>query len=242
MDGSAAQATSPGTVALVGSGEYLEAMVEVDRELLSGRPPRAVFLPTAAAEEGPDTIRYWIELGSAHFEALGVEPVALEVLTRDDADRPEFAAQIAGAGLIYLSGGNPGYLADTLRGTAVWAAIVAEWQAGASIAGCSAGACALSRIAQDVRNPGRSQGEGLGVVAELAVIPHFDRIVDWVPDIAERFLMAAPEGVTVVGVDEETALVGNSGRFVVAGRQAAWVLAAGAESTRYDAGSVLEIG
>ena len=39
---------------------------------------------------------------------MGVEPVPLEVLDREDAERPELAAKVAGAGLVYLSGGNPG--------------------------------------------------------------------------------------------------------------------------------------
>lgn len=30
---------------------------------------------------------------------------------------------------MYLSGGNPRFLADTLRGTAVWAAVEAVWRA-----------------------------------------------------------------------------------------------------------------
>ena len=145
-------------MALVGSGEFLEVMVPVDAELLAGRPQRAVFLPTASAEEGPERVRYWIELATAHYASMGVEPVPLEVLDREDAERPELASRVAGAGLVYLSGGNPGYLAHTLAGTAVWQAILEAWRSGAALAGCSAGACALSRIADDFREPGRYCG------------------------------------------------------------------------------------
>ena len=112
----------------MGSGEFLEVMVAVDAELLAGRPQRAVFLPTAAAEEGAERVRYWIDLGMAHYAAMGVEPVPLEVLDRDDAERPELAAQVAGAGLVYLSGGNPGYLAHTLAGTARLAGDPRAWR------------------------------------------------------------------------------------------------------------------
>src|ERR1019366_8797072 len=112
-----------------------------------GRPQRAVFLPTASAEEGPQRVRYWIDLATAHYASMGVEPVPLEVLDREDAERPELASKVAGAGLVYLSGGNPGYLANTLAGTAVWQAILEAWRLGAAIAGCSAGACAVSRVA-----------------------------------------------------------------------------------------------
>lgn len=42
-------AASPGSLALVGCGEYLPVLEDVERELLAGRPPRLVQLATAAA-------------------------------------------------------------------------------------------------------------------------------------------------------------------------------------------------
>lgn len=54
----------PPPVALVGSGEFLPVMEVVDRILLDGRAPKVVFLPTASAEEGPDTVEYWVRLAS----------------------------------------------------------------------------------------------------------------------------------------------------------------------------------
>ena len=167
---------SAGPIALVGSGEFLPVMRPVDAELLEGRPQRAVFLPTAAALEGEDRLAYWIALGTAHYGAMGVEPVPLRVLSREDADDPGLAAQIDGAGLVYLSGGNPGHLVETLRDTLVWRTIQAAWLAGTALAGCSAGAIALSAVVPDPRSTEIGRIEpALGVVPQLAVIPHFDR-------------------------------------------------------------------
>jgi cyanophycinase-like exopeptidase len=211
-----------GPVALVGSGEFLEVMVPVDAELLAGRPQRAVFLPTASAEEGPERVRYWTDLATAHYVSMGVEPVPLEVLDREDADSPELASQVAGAGLVYLSGGNPGYLANTLAGTAVWQAILQAWRSGAALAGCSAGACALSRLADDFRRPGRYSGEGLAVVPQLVVLPHFDRFEQWMPGLAERMLARTPSDATLIGIDEETALVADGDDFTVRGNKSVW--------------------
>src|SRR5215472_8687581 len=42
----------PGPLALVGSGEYLPVMTDVEGMLLKGRPPKYVQPPTAAAQEG----------------------------------------------------------------------------------------------------------------------------------------------------------------------------------------------
>lgn len=209
-------------MALVGSGEFLEVMVPVDAELLVGRPQRAVFLPTAAAEEGPERVRYWTDLATAHYASMGIEPVALEVLDAEDADRPELALKVAGAGLVYLSGGNPGYLAHTLAGTAVWQAILRAWRSGAALAGCSAGACALSRLADDFRRPGRYSGEGLAVVPQLVVLPHFDRFEQWMPGLAERMLARTPSDATLIGIDEETALVADGDDFTVRGNKSVW--------------------
>ena len=211
-----------GPVALVGSGEFLEVMVPVDAELLAGRPQRAVFLPTASAEEGPQRVRYWIDLATAHYASMGVEPVPLEVLDREEAERPELASKVAGAGLVYLSGGNPGYLANTLAGTAVWQAILEAWRLGAAIAGCSAGACALSRVADDFREPGRYSGEALAVVPYLVVLPHFDRFEHWMPGLADRMMARTPPDAVLVGIDEETALVGTGDKFTVRGKKSVW--------------------
>ena len=127
--------TGPGPLALVGSGEYLPVMADIEAALLAGRPPRYVQLATAAVPDGPSVVERWHNLGREQAQRLGVEAVILSVNDRADADNEAIAQQVAGAGLIYLSGGNPGFLADTLRDTAVWAAIVTAWQDGAALAG-----------------------------------------------------------------------------------------------------------
>ena len=217
----------PGPLALVGSGEYLPVMLEVERTLLSGRPPRYVQLPTAAAPEGPASLDRWLALGRAQAERLGVEQVPVVVRDRPEADDPDVAALVAGAGLVYLSGGNPVFLADTLRGTVVWAAIEAAWRDGAALAGCSAGAMAMAASVPDLRRPGGPAHEGLGVVPQLRVIPHFDRFLGRMPDLLTRPFLRHREGATLIGIDEDTALVGGPEEFRVQGRQSVWVLGEG---------------
>lgn len=213
-----------GPVALVGSGEYLPVMAEVEGDLLRGRPARYVQIPTAAALEGQASLDRWVQLGREQAARLGVEAVPVVVRDREDAGSAELAALIAGAGLVYLSGGNPPYLAATLRGTRVWAAVREAWEAGAALAGCSAGAMALTSWVPDIRDPVRASDPGLGAVPQLRVIPHFDRFVGWMPELVGRYLALAPSGVSVLGIDEDTALVGDGGCWTVHGRQAVWVL------------------
>ncbi|MFN8077258.1 MAG: Type 1 glutamine amidotransferase-like domain-containing protein [Kineosporiaceae bacterium] len=228
-------ASPAGPVALVGSGEYLPVLEPLERALIAGRAPRYVQLATAAAPEGDRVLARWHDLGRAAAERIGVEQVVVDVRTRADAQRPDLADLVACAGLVYLSGGNPAYLADTLRGTPVWAAIVDAWRAGAALAGCSAGAMALSASLPDVRRPWRPALEGLGVVGMVEVIPHFDRFAARMPDLVLRRVAGTPPGVRLIGVDEDTALVGGldgwpgeaaapGTTWHVHGRQSAWLL------------------
>jgi cyanophycinase len=218
---------NPGPLALVGSGEYLSSMAEVEGLLLEGRPPRYVQLPTAAAPEGEHSVRRWLDLGAAQADRLGVEQVPVVVRNRTEAETPDLARLIEGAGLIYLSGGSPTFLAQTLRGTAVWAAIVAAWGSGSSLAGCSAGAIALTGWVPAMRAPHGEPDPGLGLLPRLRVLPHFDKMLGWVPDLLTRALLHAPDGTSVLGIDEDTAMVDLTGKghtWQVRGRQQVWTL------------------
>lgn len=203
-------------------------MHEVEATLLAGRAARYVQLATAAAPEGEQSLRKWHDLGAEAARRLGVEQVVIDVRTRDDANEPRWAELVAGAGLIYLSGGDPHFLARTLAGTMVWNAIVTEWRSGAAIAGCSAGAMAMAGHVVDFRHPRGGGISGLGVLPDIRVLPHFDRMAKWVPDFAMHAAFAGES--RVIGVDEDTALVGEPSaeshwEFRVMGRQSAWIVA-----------------
>jgi cyanophycinase-like exopeptidase len=216
-------------------------MLEVERALLDGRPPRYVQIPTAASAEGADRLQYWVDLGRAQAQRLGVEAVPLVVSERAQADDPMIAAQVAGAGLIYLSGGSPSLLADTLRDTALWRAIVTAWEQGAALAGCSAGAMAMANWVPDLRHPSGDGRPGLGLLPGLQVLPHFDKMLGWIPDMLTRPFLRPRPGVTLVGVDDETALVGGPDVFTVQGHQSAWVLGNGRRQ-QLSVGETLRVG
>src|SRR5712691_4498564 len=101
----------PGTIALVGSGEYLDSMDTTDIYLLEtiggASNARVALLPTASGleENGPD---YWNDLGLHHFKQLGVKDVrATHIIDHSSASDPEQLALLDNADLYYLSGGNP---------------------------------------------------------------------------------------------------------------------------------------
>jgi cyanophycinase len=214
----------PGPIALVGSGEYLPEMAELEGSLIAGRAPRYVQLATAAVQDGPTVVDHWHQLGITQAKSLGVEPIIVPVNDHDDANNPEFAELIKGAGLIYLSGGDPNYLADALRDTLVWRTIEDTWRAGAALAGCSAGAMALGSWIPSLRHPRRGSTLGLGLLPHLGVVPHFDAFAARVPDLLTRFVIPDESTMTVMGIDEKTALVGGPTEWTVQGHQSVWRL------------------
>ena len=199
--------SSHGRIALVGSGEYLPVMQEFEAQLLTRGPSkRYVQLPTAAGRETATRLAYWEQIGKEQALRIGAEQIFLPVFNRDDAMREDLAAQIDGAGLIYLSGGDPHYLAETLTGTLVWEAIERNWRLGSSLAGCSAGAMALGPDIPNFRKLKSEGSIGLGILPNIRTIPHYNKFFGWIPDQAAQLFLKAPPHITVAGIDEETAL------------------------------------
>ena len=206
------------TIALVGSGEYLEVCRPVDEHLLGlldtgARSPRVACLPTAAAKDGERVWRGWQERGVAHFSRLGADPVAVDVIDRDSADDESMVRDIAGADLVYLSGGKPTLLHQLLDGTAAWAAILGVLDRGGVLAGCSAGAMVQGSHIAGFR--GGAGSEGFGLLPNTVVLPHFDEFPSLARDVVTRLI---GRGRNVVGVDGATALVRHRDRFRAVGR------------------------
>ncbi|MEM9607773.1 MAG: Type 1 glutamine amidotransferase-like domain-containing protein [Actinomycetota bacterium] len=200
-------------LALVGAGEYLEPMASVDRELLAlvGPSPTVVCIPTAAGTEGAAMIDDWMQRGVAHFASLGADAAGARVWDRDTANSEELAAQVAAADLVYLSGGKPGYLHETLDGSRCWQAIEEVIERGGLLAGCSAGA-----MVQGARFAGGPRGRaGFGLWPGVHVIPHFDEIPSAVVRGMRRLVGRRH---TVVGVDGNTALVRDGDDLRVVGQ------------------------
>jgi cyanophycinase len=196
-----------GRIALVGSGEYLPAMAEFEKELLQlGGSNLYIQIPTAAGQESATRLDYWRELGASQAQLIGAKQVFLPIYNREDAFNKELADQIDGAGLIYLSGGDPHYLADTLINSPVYEAILKNWKRGASLAGCSAGAMALGPDIPHFRKMKDEGDPGFGIVPNIRTIPHFNKFFKWIPDSAAQRFMKAPTDINIVGIDELTAI------------------------------------
>jgi cyanophycinase-like exopeptidase len=213
-----------GSLALVGSGEYLPAMTAFEKSLLddgikNGKSAKYIQIPTAAGQESDDRLDFWKALGQTQADAIGVQATYLPIYTRDDAFKQEHVDAIKDSALMYMSGGDPHYLAEVLIDTPVWAAMVENWQSGASLAGCSAGAMVLSAQIPNFRMLKRSPSKGLNLLPEIRVIPHFNKFFKWIPESAAKVLLHVPDDSILIGVDEMTAIVKRTGNdhWVVVG-------------------------
>jgi cyanophycinase len=215
-------------------------MAETEGRLFDDRPKRYIQIPTAATGEGPERLKYWIDLGVAQAERIGVEPVPLAVATREQANDPSIVSQIDGAGVIYLSGGSPKRLVEILDGTALLERIRQAYEDGCPVAGCSAGAMGLGAWVPSLRGIIGADMRGFGFEPKVAVLPHFDRFGTRVPPGLTSTAIRPPHGVTLVGIDENTAIVGNHGKYEVTGHGRAWIIKGG-EMRSFDAGEFLEL-
>jgi cyanophycinase len=211
-----------GVLALVGSGEYLPVMQEFETGLLHSASLRGklntfVQIPTGSSEEGEERRLFWQRRGKEQSDRIGSECIYLPIHERADAFNPDFVDAVRGAGLIYFSGGNPHHIAEVFKESPLWGAIVSEWESGSSLAGCSAGAMAFGGTIMGVRKS--SHSEGLNLLPDIEVIPHYDKMLGWLPDRVASFIARAGADTTLIGIDENTALVyENSWKVIGAGR------------------------
>lgn len=201
-----------GSLALVGSGEYLPSMLDLESLLIEdgvakGKRPIYVQLATAAGRESEERLQYWKQIGEDQAQRLNIESHFLPVFSRSDAESDVHVDLVQNAALIYFSGGDPNYLANSMRDTTLWQAIQDNYNTGGSLAGCSAGAMFMSAQVPRIKFTNKPPVEGVGIIPSIQVIPHFNMIHKFIPDAVVRALSDVPDGVALIGIDDETALI-----------------------------------
>lgn len=227
-----------GYILLEGGAEFGGQMAAPDRraiELAGGHQASICIIPTAAApdnnhERAGNNGRRW-------FENLGATNVTvLPLIDKSSADDKAIAEALTNARLIYLLGGFTHYLGQTLRDSVSWQAIEQAHQAGAVIAGSSAGAMVLC---EHYYNP--TAGEvvtGLGLVPNACVLPHYNTFGQrWVDHLQQQL-----PGVTLIGIDERTGMIDDqpNGAWSVHG-QGAITLHTVSQAAAFANGSTLSL-
>ncbi len=219
---------SSGRIALVGGNEFRRDCDAMDRPLLAaagGPGTPLVILPTAATNENPYVAG---ENGRRHFNRLGARAEKIMIVDTETANMRDLAIPVEKFNMIYLTSGDPIYLLETLRGSKTWDALLAVYERGGLVAGSSAGAMVLG--AQVWRFDGWTPG--LGLAPNVAVLPHHATLAArW---NAPAMAAALPPGVTLIGIDEATALLLPEARVLGSGQVTAYT-AAGPQSFAADA-------
>lgn len=207
-----------GYLLLEGGAEFNGRMREADLrsiELAGGFNVPIRIIPTAAAPDnnhqraGNHGIRW--------FESLGAKDVqAVPLISRIRADDAKLAQTLREAKIIYMLGGFPHYLGQTLKDSLVWEAVLDAYHNGAVIAGSSAGAMVMCEFYYDPS--AKRIHEGLNLVPNSFVLPHHNTFgKSWAPSLLKKH----PK-VTLIGIDEQTGMVndGENGSWTVHGRGA----------------------
>ena len=207
-----------GYLLLEGGAEFGGAMREPDLkaiQLAGGFDASIRIIPTAAAPDnnhqraGNNGVRW--------FQGLGAKDVvSIPLIDKVSANDETIVASLRDAKLIYLLGGFPHYLGQTLKDTPAWEAAVEAYQNGAVIAGSSAEAMVLCGLYYDPEAGGAH--EGLGLVPNALVLPHHNTFgKSWAPRLTKQL----PD-VTLIGIDEATGMIddGERNSWTVYGRGA----------------------
>jgi cyanophycinase len=191
---------------LQGGGPFI-ANDELDRRVLEGID-RVIVLPTADAYERPqDMVASATEWGAR----IGVEVEPLMVLTRAEAT-DEAAAVVSAADAVFLAGDSAIHLRSVLKDTPLLAAITGVLDRGGVVLAAGNSAAALCDPMTDNRGGGFALG--LGVVANLALIPEVET---WPHDQLERSHSLAdtpvidlPTGSALIRTDSGWEMVGDA--------------------------------
>ena len=199
-----------GYLLLEGGAEFAGLMSGPDRraiELAGGPSAPISIIPTAAAPDnnhqraGNNGVNWFKSLGATRVESL-------PLIDKASANDVRITNKIVRSGLIYMLGGFPGYLGETLKGSASWQAMLKAYERGKVIAGSSAGAMVMCQYYFD---PGKGQVvEGLGLLPNTCVLPHHNTLgKNWAQQLASLL-----PGVVLLGIDERTGMLddGDGGR------------------------------
>ena len=227
-----------GYILLEGGAEFGGQMARPDRraiELAGGPDVQVSIVPTAAFPD--NNHEHAGQNGVRWFKRLGARQVTLVPLVdQASANQPSVADILRRSRLIYLLGGFPHYLAQTLAGSASWQTILEAYRTGAVVGGSSAGAMILCRHYYD---PGTQRiMRGLNLVPKACLVPHHNTFgKDWVSSLAPSI----PRDV-IVGVDEQTGLIneGKENEWTVSGKGVA-TLYRGGETRTYHSGETFSL-
>jgi len=198
-------------ILLVGGGEFREECLAMDSYLLESlkkKHPRVAIIPTAAANQRPEKAA---ENGVRYFDSLGANANPILILNRDQAEDETYFSNIHEVDLIYLTGGDPKHLLETLYQTPFMATITESVSKGATLAGSSAGAMVLgSRMRFKKWMP------AIGLISNTAVLPHHENSIP--ETVLSENQSELQSGIKLIGIDSATGVFLGDNGVKIAGK------------------------
>ena len=200
-------------ILLVGGGEFQEECLAMDSYLLESlnkKHPRVAIIPTAAANQRPEKAA---ENGVRHFASLGANVNPIMILNKAHAEDEIYCNDLNGVDLIYLTGGDPKHLLETLYQTPFMASITETVSEGATLAGSSAGAMVLGS-----RMRYRNWMRGIGLISNTAVLPHHENSIP--EEVSSENQSELLSGIEIIGIDSATGVLwgGNGVKIIGKGK------------------------
>jgi cyanophycinase-like exopeptidase len=198
-------------------------------QLIRGKTrPRVVVVPVAATEKEQKTADEVMR----YFNYMGTFAQYTMILDQRTANTESDYMVLDKVEAIVLTDGSPFDMVERLRGTHTEAALHRALERKAAVMATGASAMALGAVYW-LANEWET---GLGIAPHLAILPHHN--LARMRLSPERLLAALPEGVTLMGVDQATALICHpDGKYQVEGSGQVCVYRSVEQQDDYSAGS-----
>ncbi len=192
-----------GWLVLLGGGDIARGETDVvDVQLLSVvnlDRPMVVLLADGTSDDADAILEHYTLLGGPGGEAF-----TLTEMTRAELDHPKFISLLDEAGVLYLGGENPLPLVRNLYKTTALVHILRGYSTlqGLTLIGSGGGAVALGMWAIGPA-PQYLQTQGLGLLQNAVIVPHFTRtensvVLRCLPQLKPRSLgLGIPDGTAL---------------------------------------------
>jgi cyanophycinase-like exopeptidase len=224
---------APGLIVLFGSGETSPSGQKVFSEVFRQLPakPRCALLETGAGFE-LNSYQVIERIGDFLRQRLQNDRPQIEIVrarqrnTPESPDNPEIVKPLLQAEMIFMGPGSPTYAARQLKDSLAWQMMQARHALGAALAFASAGVIAIGSYVLPVYEIFKAGEDlhwkdGLDLFGKyglsLVLVPHWNNREGGAEldtsrcfmgrERFERLAMMLPPGQTILGIDENTALM-----------------------------------
>jgi cyanophycinase-like exopeptidase len=202
---------------LLGSGDGGEWADPIFRNV-AGDKGHAAVVATAQVANGTEALEAQRRYAEDHLWRAGIRTVHVPLLDRADAEQTSALKALDGAAFVYVLGGQLPPLVAALRGSRFWDEVTSRHL---SYVGNSAGAMLLGG---QYPTWDRARDPGLGLFPAAFIVAHWDEMETVQPGTQEAIIGLAHDD-TLVGIDADTAMIGDGVTWQTAGRGGIHVLA-----------------